>query len=91
MIQVSGFTHGGPGRVDLVERVPEPGPSYADVSEMLLMEFGPTHGLRRVSELLQSCRVRLADDPSGTPKALERLARAELSVPMVLVPRQAAR
>lgn len=91
MMQVSGYTQGGRGRVDLIERAPEPGPSYADVTEQLLMEFGPTHGLRRVSELLQRCRVRLAADPTACPRALEQLARAELSVPTVHLPRQAAR
>ena len=68
-------------RDDPVDLLPAPGLSHADVSELLLMEFGPTHGLRLVSAVLRRCRVELAaESPTGSPAALERLARAKLAV-----------
>jgi hypothetical protein len=57
-----------------------PAATHADVCERLLMEFGPVHGLRLVSEILRRCRVELAARPgAGTPVALERLARTMIA------------
>lgn len=65
--------------------------THADVSERLLMEFGPTHGLRLVSEVLRRCRIELATGPApSSPTALERLARAMMLTAPVPVPRTKA-
>lgn len=54
--------------------------SCADVTERLLAEFGPVHGLKLVSDVVRGCRTA-GDGLHGpiTPESLEELARAQLN------------
>jgi hypothetical protein len=54
--------------------------SYADVTERLMADFGPRHGLKHVSDVVRDCRT----DEHGlltliAPEFLEKLARRLLN------------
>ena len=54
--------------------------SYADVTERLMADFGPRHGLKHVSDVVHECRT----DQNGlltliAPELLEKLARRRLN------------
>ncbi len=54
--------------------------SYADVTERLLSEFGPLHGLKLVGDVVRGCRT--GEDGLRkliAPESLEELARLRLS------------
>jgi hypothetical protein len=53
--------------------------SDADVTELLLLEFEATHGLRLVSAMIRICRAELRKSAPGyTPESLEALVRSRL-------------
>ncbi|HEY4006279.1 MAG TPA: hypothetical protein VGM60_14005 [Pseudonocardia sp.] len=57
-----------------------PKPSYADVSERILHEFEPSHGLIAISEILRGARAGLGSiSPRVTPEAFDALVRDELT------------
>lgn len=60
--------------------VPATPPSDADVTERLMLEFEPVHGLRFLSEFVRTCRneLRTAVD-EGPAGSLDVLARERLA------------
>lgn len=57
-----------------------PQASDADVAERLLLEFGPTHGLLLISEIIRSCRTEMRNaGPAAQARSLDVLARERLA------------
>jgi hypothetical protein len=55
-------------------------PSDADVTERLMAEFEPVHGLRFLSEIVRICRQELRTAVDGVPaRSLDVLARKRLA------------
>jgi hypothetical protein len=69
----------------VLTRAPDDGgvvrrPSYADVTERLLAEFGPAHGLKLVSDVIMSSRTCEDGLPKLiAPEFLEHVARSRLN------------
>ena len=54
--------------------------SDADVTERLMAEFEPVHGLRFLSEIVRTCRQELRTAVDGAPaRSLDVLARTRLA------------
>lgn len=55
-------------------------PSDADVTERLMLEFEPVHGLRFLSEIVRTCRHELRTAVGAGPaRSLDVLARERLA------------
>jgi len=64
----------------MIARLSSAPTSDADVVERLFLEFEPVHGLKLLSEVVQSCRAELRDSaPLIASESLDDLVRERLA------------